>query len=247
MASIVLNTLTVVLFLDLTLCRGSPLESHTPSAYITANTLEFVTSGDEELPLPAVTPRPGSGGDEELALTAVTPRPASAGDEELATIDYGQPTQARDNATWVQLACPTDNADHFTTTAWYTCSNNDELHGIFRIDNGGELVTYSTQSRLAPAGMYNITYSTALSITEREACSQDRVFVCRRWAKVGRQNQCWFFRIKNCTVDMSPTSQYPCRCTPPRSTVTTMSSKSPSFTPCGLAWLMCITTLIINM
>ncbi|KAL3966259.1 hypothetical protein ACER0C_030719 [Sarotherodon galilaeus] len=281
MASIVLNTLTVVLLLDLTLCRGSPLESHRPSDNITANTLGSVTSGNEELaptaviprpasagdeelaptavtPRPAsagdeelaptaVTPRPASAGDEELAPTAVTPRPASAGDEELATIDYGHPTQARDNATWVQLACPTDNADHFTTTAWYTCSNNDELHGIYRIGNGGHLVTYSNVSHLAPAGMYNITYSTVLSIAERDMCSQDRVYVCRRWAKVGRQNQCWFFRIKNCTVDMSPTSQYPCQCTPPRSTVTTTSSKSPSFTACGLAWLMCITTLIINM
>lgn len=228
MASVVLNTLAVVLFLDLTLCRGSPLESRRPSANVTANTLESVVSGKEELAL----------------TTAVTSRPASAGDEELATIDYGQPTQARDNATWVRLACPTDNADHFTTTSWYTCSNNDVFRGIYRINNGGNLATYST-----PAGMYNITNSTAFSVTEREACSQDRVYVCRRWAKVGRQNQCWLFRIKNCTVEMSPSSQYPCRCTSPRSTVTTIesSNKSPSFTACGLAWLMSITTLIINM
>lgn len=150
-----------------------------------------------------------------------------------AVADDGQP---------LELTCPNDNEDHFLSTGWYTCSGNG-LTGLYRIGENKTVMRYSVPD-VEFADAHNITRNGALLVSPRN-CSNERVYICKRWANVGRQNQCWMFTVQNCTVRMSTNSNLQCSC--PRTRHVVPSSKAHSTMACGIAWLAIAVLTIVHI
>lgn len=162
-----------------------------------------------------VTPTPIAFSQEAAVEPTPTPTPtksAIAYSEGTAT-----PPAAAAEVQPLKLPCPNDNEDHFVSTGWYACSNGGRV-GLYRIDKNKTVLRYKV-SDPGFADAHNVTSDGALLVTPRD-CSKDRVYMCDRWAKVGRQNQCWMFTVRNCTVRMSVNPKRQCSCSTPRSVVT---------------------------
>lgn len=150
---------------------------------------------------------------------------------------------ATDNGQPLELTCPNDNEDHFVSTSWYTCSGYGRT-GLYRISEDKTNVMAYRVPDLGLADAHNITRDGTLLVTPRN-CSQERVYICDRWANVGHQNQCWFFTVQNCTVRMLTTPARQCLCSSPRPIVT--SGTAHSTMACGLTWLAIAVLTIIRI
>lgn len=141
----------------------------------------------------------------------------------------------------LELRCPNDNQEHFISTGWYTCSGYGRM-GLYRISENKTSVYAALDPGLADA--HNITRDGTLLVSPRN-CSQERVYICDRWANIGRQNQCWLFTVRNCTVRMSTDPARDCSCTSPKAIVTS-STVQPAMT-CGLIWLSIAVLTIVHI
>lgn len=200
----------------------TPAPAHTPkpkppeTLNITSVTHTQLTTG------PAKTPEPNPS--ETLNVVTVANPELTTGPAQTPKPDSSVTLNVTmfANGTTLDLVCPTDNATQIESTGWYTCSDH-HVQGLYRIQNDGSWRAYHGLSEIAPLGTYNLTDNATLSITQD--CSHERRYMCRRRAKVGYQNQCWTFTVRNCSVYMSSdANQHACDCQMPRSSVGTLSS-----------------------
>lgn len=110
------------------------------------------------------------------------------------------------------LRCPSHNQEQYIATHWHMCDSSGRV-GLYRIANG-TVTPYATLNRERVAA-YKAGSDGALSVSP-EKCSEDRAYICDRWANVGFRNECWMFLVRNCTARMSTAGTY-CTCSlPPR-------------------------------
>lgn len=124
-------------------------------------------------------------------------------------------THADDNGQPLKLTCPNDNEDHFLSTGWYMCLSDNPI-GLYRFSaNNTDVRVYNTDPKIADE--HNITGDGAL-LAAPGNCSQERTYICNKWANVGYRNQCWVYSVKNCTL-LTVTSSHWCSCPSSRARV----------------------------
>lgn len=141
----------------------------------------------------------------------VTVEPAAA--NTLTPADDGQP---------LKLTCPNDIEDHFLSTGWYMCLSGYSI-GLYRFSaNNTDVSVYNIDPKIADG--HNITDAGDLLVAPGN-CSQERTYICNKWADVGYRNQCWVYSVKNCTLSTMTSLQW-CSCPSSRAVVMSGSQRT---------------------
>lgn len=110
-----------------------------------------------------------------------------------------QPVDVISGATTpVELACPRENPDRYTSTGWYVLKGTSH-RGLYRSNMRGEVYKYSKEGRPDTNVRLNLTDPYTITIYD-DACNHTEVYQCMRFARVGFRNEAYTFHVDNWTV-----------------------------------------------